>query len=147
VADRRAAARLPRRRDADRAGLAPRARRRLAALQLAATALRLARADPDARAVRKSTSQGSITKTGSAYARRLLVEAAWHYTHHPAIGATLRNRQVGQPDHVLAIAWRAQHRLHRLHHRLVERGKPSKLATIAVARELAGFLWAAAVAP
>jgi transposase len=95
----------------------------------------------------QSTSQGSITKTGSAYARRLLVEAAWHYTHHPAIGATLHNRQVGQPDHVLAIAWRAQHRLHRLHHRLVERGKPSKLATIAVARELAGFLWAAAVAP
>jgi transposase len=96
----------------------------------------------------QSKTQGSITKTGSGYARRLLVEAAWHYARRPAIGATLRNRQAGQPDHVLAIAWRAQHRLHRLHHRLVDdRGKPSKLATVAVARELAGFLWAAALAP
>lgn len=95
----------------------------------------------------QSKTQGSITKTGSSYARRLLVEAAWHYRRRPAIGATLRNRQAGQPDHVLAISWRAQHRLHRLHHRLADRGKPSKLATVAVARELAGFLWAAACAP
>jgi transposase len=95
----------------------------------------------------QSKTQGSITKTGSTYARRLLVEAAWHYARRPAIGATLRNRQAGQPDHILAISWRAQHRLHRLHHRLVDRGKPSKLATVAVARELAGFVWAAATAP
>jgi transposase len=95
----------------------------------------------------QSKTQGSITKTGSVYARRLLVEAAWHYTRRPAIGATLRNRQTDQPDHVLAISWRAQHRLHRLHHRLLEHNKPSKLATVAVARELAGFLWAAATAP
>lgn len=95
----------------------------------------------------QSKTQGSITKTGSSYARRLLVEAAWHYARRPAIGATLQNRQAGQPDHVLVIAWRAQHRLHRLHHRLTDRGKPSKLATVAVARELAGFLWAAATAP
>jgi transposase len=95
----------------------------------------------------QSKTQGSITKTGSNYARRLLVEAAWHYARRPAIGVTLANRQAGQPDHVLQIAWRAQHRLHRLHHRLTDRGKPSKLATVAVARELAGFLWAAACAP
>jgi hypothetical protein len=55
--------------------------------------------------------------------------------------------QAGQPDHVLQIAWRAQHRLHRVHHRLRERGKPANVATIAAARELAGFLWAAATAP
>jgi transposase len=48
---------------------------------------------------------------------------------------------------VLQIAWRAQHRLHRLHQRLRERGKPHNVTTIAVARELAGFLWAAATAP
>lgn len=95
----------------------------------------------------QSSTQGSITKTGSTYARRLLVEAAWHYARQPVIGATLRNRQAGQPDHVLQIAWRAQHRLHRLHHHLTDRNKPSKLATVAVARELAGFLWAAATAP
>ena len=91
--------------------------------------------------------QGSITKTGSSYARRLLVEAAWHYGRRPAIGATLTNRQQGLPDHVLQISWRAQHRLHRLHDRLRERRKPPNVATVAVARELSGFLWAAATAP
>jgi transposase len=95
----------------------------------------------------QSSSQGSITKTGSSYARRLLVEAAWHYMRQPAIGVTLGNRQAGQPDHILQIAWRAQHRLHRLQTRLRERGKPHNVATVATARELAGFLWAAATAP
>jgi transposase len=95
----------------------------------------------------QSSTQGAITKTGSVYARRLLVEAAQHYTRPPRIGVTLTNRQAGQPDHVLQIAWRAQHRLHRLHQRLRERGKPHNVTTVAVARELAGFLWAAATAP
>jgi hypothetical protein len=52
----------------------------------------------------------------------------------------LQNRQAGQPAHVLAIAWRAQHRLHRLRDRLKARGKPANVATVAVARELSGFL-------
>jgi transposase len=95
----------------------------------------------------ESESQGSITKTGSGIARRLLVESAWHYAREPRIGATLANRQAGQPDHVLQIAWRAQTRLHRVGKRLRERGKPGNVATVAVARELAGFLWAAATAP
>lgn len=95
----------------------------------------------------ESEGQGSITKTGSGIARRLLVESAWHYARPPRIGATLENRQLGQPDHVLQIAWRAQHRLHRVWGRLRERGKPGNVATVAVARELAGFLWAAATAP
>lgn len=95
----------------------------------------------------ESKTQGAITKTGSAIARRLLVEAAWHYLRRPAIGVTLANRQAGQPDHVLQIAWRAQQRLHRTHMRLRERNKPGNVVTIAVARELAGFLWAAATAP
>jgi transposase len=94
----------------------------------------------------QSSHQGQITKTGSVYARRLLVEAAWHYARPPRIGVTLRNRQTGQPDHVLQIAWRAQHRLYRLHQRLAERHKPHNVATVAVARELSGFLWAAATA-
>jgi transposase len=94
----------------------------------------------------ESDVSGSITKTGSRYARRILVEAAWHYQRPPRIGVTLRNRQQGQPDHVLQIAWRAQHRLYRLHRRLHERRKPANVATVALARELACFLWAAAVA-
>ena len=65
----------------------------------------------------------------------------------PRIGATLANRQQGQPDHVLQIAWRAQLRLWHLHRRLGRRGKPANVVTVALARELACFLWAAAVAP
>src|SRR5437870_5378464 len=93
----------------------------------------------------ESRRQGAITKTGSSYARRLLVEAAWHYLREPRIGATVANRQQGQPAHLLQIARRAQHRLHRLHTRLRAHGKPPNVATVAVARELACFLWAAAV--
>ena len=69
-----------------------------------------------------------------------------HYSRKPAIGATLQNRQQGLPDHILQISWRAQHRLHRLGQRLRARGKPGNVATVAVARELSGFLWAAATA-
>lgn len=95
----------------------------------------------------ESAVQGSITKTGSSIARRLLVEAAWHYARRPTIGRELASRQAGHPDHVLQIARRALRRLHRVHHRFKARGKPANVATIAVARELAGFLWAAATAP
>jgi transposase len=94
----------------------------------------------------ESAAAGPITKTGSGYARRILVEAAKHGGRAPRIGATLANRQLGQPDHVLQIAWRAQHRLHRLDRRLRARGKPGNVVTVALARELACFLWAAAVA-
>ena len=58
--------------------------------------------------------QGAITKTGSRHARRLLVEAAWHYRRPPRLGAKLEHRQQDQPAPVLAIAWKAQQRLHRL---------------------------------
>ena len=89
--------------------------------------------------------QGSITKAGSGHARRLLVEAAQHYRHPPRIGATLARRQAGQDPRVIAIAWRAQQRLHarwqHLHH---QRRKPSGVVAIAVARELAAFCWEAA---
>jgi transposase len=94
----------------------------------------------------ESSQQGSITKTGSGFARRLLVESAWHYRREPRIGVTLQNRQQGQPDHVLQIANRAQHRLHRVYHRMRDRGKPHNVTVVACARELACFLWAAATA-
>jgi transposase len=93
----------------------------------------------------ESETRGAITKTGSGYARRLLVEAAWHYAREPRIGITLRTRQQGQPEQVLQIAWRAQHRLYRLHRRLRARGKSGNIAVVAAARELACFLWAAAM--
>jgi len=90
---------------------------------------------------------GSITKTGSKYARRILVEAAWHYARPPRIGHALSSRHDGQPDHILQIAWRAQHRLHRIHKRMRSRKKPGNVINTACARELACFLWAAATAP
>jgi transposase len=94
----------------------------------------------------ESSKQGSITKTGSTLARRLLVESAWHYTRQPRIGATLQNRQLGQPEHVLQIASRAQQRLFRVHKRMRARGKHHNVIVVACARELACSLWAAATA-
>jgi transposase len=89
--------------------------------------------------------QGAITKTGPRHARRLLVEAAWHYRKHPARGVTLQRRQDGQPANVVAISWQAQQRLHRVWRRLdSERGKRRTIVAVAVARELAGFCWALA---
>jgi transposase len=91
--------------------------------------------------------QGAITKSGSRHARRLLVEAAWHYRRAPRKGRELRRRQEGQPQAVCAISWRAQQRLHRSWVRLdAERGKRRTLCAVAVARELAGFCWAVSTA-
>jgi transposase len=87
--------------------------------------------------------QGGITKTGNAHLRRVLVESAWHYRHHPFVSATLRARQQGAPADVIARAWTAQQRLHRRYHRLAARGKPKQHVVTAVARELTGFVWAA----
>jgi transposase len=87
--------------------------------------------------------QGGITKTGNAHLRRVLVESAWHYRHHPFVSATLRARQRGAPADVVARAWTAQQRLHRRYQRFAARGKPKQHIVTAVARELTGFLWAA----
>ena len=86
--------------------------------------------------------QGSITKTGSGHARRLLVEAAWHYRPRPRIGKALTTRQDGQSAEAIAIAWSAQHRLHRTWNRLEARAKRRTIIAVAAARELAGFCWA-----
>jgi transposase len=85
---------------------------------------------------------GSITKTGSGHARRLLVEAAWHYRKHPAIGRALTDRQQDQPPEAIAVAWSAQRRLHRTWNRLEQRAKRRTIIAVAAARELAGFCWA-----
>ena len=85
---------------------------------------------------------GAITKTGSGHARRLLVEAAWHYRKRPAIGRTLHDRQDGQPAEAVAISWSAQQRLHRTWTRLEARAKRRTIIAVAAARELAGFCWA-----
>jgi transposase len=85
---------------------------------------------------------GSITKTGSGHARRLLVEAAWHYRPRPNIGKALTDRQHSQPAEAIAIAWSAQRRLHHTWTRLEARAKRRTIIAVAAARELAGFAWA-----
>jgi transposase len=85
---------------------------------------------------------GSITKTGSSHARRLLVEAAWHYRKAPRVGKALTERHDGQPAEAVAVAWSAQRRLHRTWTRLEQRAKRRTIIAVAAARELAGFCWA-----
>jgi transposase len=84
-----------------------------------------------------------ITKAGNGHVRRVLVEAAWHYRHHPRIGYRLTGRLKGQPPAVINQAWRAQQRLHRRYRHLLGHGKRAPVAAVAIARELVGFLWAA----
>jgi transposase len=91
----------------------------------------------------ESQRRGAITKTGNRHVRRLLVEAAWHHRHRPALSAPLQRRREGQPARVLAIADRAQERLYRRFVRMTLQGKPYPKVVVAVARELAGYLWAA----
>jgi transposase len=90
--------------------------------------------------------QGQITKAGPKHSRRLLVEAAKHAWRRPRMTEELRRRQTGQDPRVCAVAWRAQQRLHRQWHKLATaRGKPSNIAAVACARELATFVWEAAI--
>jgi len=86
--------------------------------------------------------RGSITKTGNSHLRRVVIESAWHYRHSPAPGGTLKKRRAGLPADVLEIARKADQRLHQRFWHLVNRGKDSRTAAVAVSRELAGFIWA-----
>lgn len=87
--------------------------------------------------------RGRITRTGNALVRRLLVEVSWHYRHRSGVGVTLARRRKGQPARVIAIADKAQRRLCRRFHTMAGAYKPGPKIAVAIARELAGFLWAA----
>jgi transposase len=86
--------------------------------------------------------RGSITKAGNAHVRRVLVEAAWAYRHRPAIGVALRRRQQELSPELVAYSWQAQLRLCAKYRKLSVT-KHANVAVTAVARELAGFVWAA----
>ena len=87
--------------------------------------------------------RGKITKTGNAHLRRVLVEAAWHYRHRSIPGRGVKKRREGQPASVVMIAERADQRLCRKFRKLTSRyHKKPPIAAVAVARELAGFIWA-----
>ena len=84
---------------------------------------------------------GAITKAGNTRVRHILIQAAWSYRRRPAVGASLRRRQKDQHPDVIAHAWKCQHRLYKVFHRLAAK-KPRPVAATAVAREMVGFLWA-----
>lgn len=86
--------------------------------------------------------QGGITKAGNSAARHILVEAAWHYRHGARVSAVIATRQDEVPKAVTDIAWAAQLRLHAKFKRLLARRVVANKAVVAVARELAGFVWA-----
>lgn len=85
--------------------------------------------------------QNSITKCGNSHARWMLVECSQHYRKAPKIGAALSQRQIGQSKEVKALSWRMQHRLHQRYVKLKARGKRENKAIVAIAREMAAFLW------
>ena len=88
--------------------------------------------------------RGPITKAGNRRARRTLVECAWSYQHPPRIGIAKQEKVAAAPPKVREIAWKAQSRLNRRYRALIRRGKLKTVAITAVARELAGFVWAIA---
>jgi len=86
-------------------------------------------------------SQGAITKTGNGQVRRVLIEAAWNYRYPARLSKRQQVRQEGQPPRIRAIAWRAQLRLAHRYRSLTARGLQHNKVCVAIARELAGFIW------
>ena len=91
-----------------------------------------------------SVRRGSLTKAGNGAARRLLIEAAWCYRFPARVSRELLLRQEELPKAIREIAWKAQTRLCARYRRLTRTGKPANVVTAAIARELAGFVWAIA---
>lgn len=90
----------------------------------------------------KTRRLGPITKAGNKHARRILVEAAWTYRFNPRVSRPIEARQEGQPKAIRQIAWRAQLRLtHRFRKLNAGRKMTQNKCCVAVARELAGFIW------
>jgi transposase len=87
------------------------------------------------------TSRGKITKAGNVHLRCQLVEAAWAYQYHPAVGPQMAKRQARCSPETVARAWRAQLHLCGKFRRLAARKSSNKIVATAIARELAGFLW------
>lgn len=99
---------------------------------------------PSERSSGAHQSRGGITHAGNTHLRTQLVEAAWAYKARAVVGATLRKRQDGIHPDTIARSWVAQRRLCAKFHRLDARKTNRKVVVTAIARELAGFLWAEA---
>jgi transposase len=89
----------------------------------------------------QSRQLGKITKTGNGHARRILIEAAWNYRFPARVSPIIQKRHEGQSKVVRDIAWRAQLRLSHRYKRLNARQVHANKICVAIARELAGYVW------
>jgi transposase len=96
---------------------------------------------PSERSTGETRHRGGITKAGNASARKALVEAAWTYRHSAGTGVHRQRRQQGLSEEVREIAWKAQTRLCARYRRLMAKGKCNTVVAVAIAREIAAFLW------
>lgn len=96
---------------------------------------------PGERSSGKRRRQGAITLTGNGHARRMLVESAWSYRFPARRTMHLKRKAKLASEEAQAIAWRAQKRLCGRYRQLSRAGKSTKVVTVAIARELAGFIW------
>lgn len=102
---------------------------------------------PSERSTGDSTRRGSITRTGNSRVRRVLAESAWTYRYPARVGTKKYLETRHLPTEVRDIAWKAQARLTKRYRALIARGKRTTVATTAIARELAAFMWAIAKLP
>ena len=86
--------------------------------------------------------RGGITKTGNGHVRRILIEAAWCYRYPAKVSREMQRRQSRLPLVIRDIAWKAQLRLTQRYKHMQAKGKPHNVTVVALARELAGFMWA-----
>ena len=118
----------------DRGARADRRDRRLRPLRASARARVVAGDHPQRVLQRRAGHRGHITHSGNRHARRLLIEAAWHSRHAP-------RRSSGGPE-PSDRAWQAQVRLFHRYRHLTDQGKRPTVVNVAIARELAAFIWA-----
>ena len=89
--------------------------------------------------------QGPITKCGNGHLRWIFSECAQHYRLPPKVSQELTTRQQAIPKAqrraVMEISWRCQNRLHERGRKLAARGKTRQKVQVALARELAAFVW------
>lgn len=100
---------------------------------------------PRERSSGATRAQGAITKAGNSRARRMLVESAWTYRLPARVAGDLLQRSARLPETVRDIAWKAQVRLCARYRRMQRGGRPKNVVTVAIARELAAFVWAIAI--
>jgi transposase len=88
--------------------------------------------------------QGALPKTGTSPARRALLEGAWAYRYPAKVSRHPQLRWEKLPQVIQAISWKAQVRLCQRYRRLRARGKNANQVVVAIAREMAAFVWAIA---